>query len=755
MNRCVRTVIAAVSAAVVLSAAPAAQAYDTGPHQEITADALTAEGFSGDSVGVVQINNWFTDLYHHMSAKHVPYSGHSGILEQLLLQVIKKESWPNALVAAATRSHFDDWPEVEADATMEFLTDTAGVTAEWDRLRRAVYTLVQEARDEDNPAKLLAVLGMSMHPVQDFYTHTNWIEPRSGHGVSGSDGPGWDERGFGSHPTWFDLPASEREKVRIYGDSTHGNRLHGYWNDDGNTALNVAMNKDWPGRPYYRKSLITAYFASRQWIQAVRMWVGDEAFWRKAQRYQANDEALRGDLKGRHEIMLYIGHWQGQGEPIGASAPGPGGSLLNAREAVKAYFTEVGKTEYRKRFEKLIMRMAERQPTGQLGPVPSSQDMQRNTRLVVLQITNLRGEGLGDPGPDDADMYANVKIDGQWMSSAVVHGHDKFSFPDPHEPFTWIKSVPAVPDEPEPVESIEVEVRTADKLWAGTDDPIFLRLSNNLRFNLDRRLSNDFERGDRHTYSIPIDDAVRDGLRVGDINRVSLEKGPDRLAGGWKLGGVKLRVNGEVAYDNQRIDRWLENDNRTWTAPDFRRRNPRGAEIPVWLQLREDDLYYGGDDNGDIHPDDNRDTVAVGYVPGRSLTQTTKGGHRLGGRIGKGGDRAQITYKLETITPEPMPALGGPTPPPTAGAKPDLVITEFFFGGVTVKNQGQAPSGPFRVRSRDITAAFPSLAPGASHAARLTGIPCEGIHFALVDDLQQVDESSESNNEAQSEPVIC
>ena len=53
---------------------------------------------------------------------------------------------------------------------------------------------------------------------------------------------------------------------------------------------------------------------------------------------------------------------------------------------------------------------------------------------------------------------------------------------------------------------------------AGTDDDVYLRVGAGLRFALDKRLYDDFERGDRDTYSVPIDDAVRAGLTVGDIS---------------------------------------------------------------------------------------------------------------------------------------------------------------------------------------------------------------------------------------------
>jgi hypothetical protein len=765
---CAKSVVAALAAVAVLALPARALAFDTGPHQEITASALEAEGFRNDAVGVVQVNNWFTDLYHDLSAKKIGYSGQAGFLYRLVAGAVSAEDWPDSVVAAATRMHFDNWPGVGPEAQMAQLGTTAGITGEWNRLRRAVWTLVQEAREQDDPEKLLAVLGISLHPLQDFYTHTDWVEPRAGHGVTGTDGPGWQERGFGSSPTWFDIPPEEREKVTIYGDNTPGHdRWHGLWNADNNQTMVNGVNKDWPGRPLYMAAATSAYFATRQWIEAVRSWVNDDAFWREAQRYQANQRQLDHDLSGRYELMVYSGHWQGQGEPTGGQSSGPGGNLLDLREAVKAYFQPRenisnlphDKTVYRDRWEKLIERVAERVPSGQLGPVPSSQPLQRSMRLVVLRILSYRGEGLGDPGPDQADVYANVGIDGQRMTSAVIHGEDGFAFPKPNAPFTWFKAVPAEPNEEEPVESIEVEVDTADTRWAGTDDDVFLRLGrrgqDNFRFQLDKNFTNDFEQGDRDTYSVPIDDAVRNGMTVGDISRVQLEKTPDGVAGGWKLGGMTLRVNGKPFYEDQDINRWLEDNNRIWQAPDFKPRDSRGSKIPVWINLREDDSLYGSDDEGDINRFDNRDLVGIGYPLGTLVRRaSTTGGKALGGRQGYGGDEASLTYRLETIVPELIGESGSTPPPPAEGPLPDLTVRSFNSNHVTIANLGEGAAGPFRLRVAFGTIQFPGLAPGAMMTRPLV-LDCGGTYYATVDDLDQIDETDETNNSAIIEPGIC
>jgi hypothetical protein len=538
------------------------------------------------------------------------------------------------------------------------------------------------------------------------------------------------------------------------------------------------MNKDWPGRPYYMQAAITAYYASAQWIEAVRRWVDDDAFWARMQHFKANQSELDRDLKGRYEIMLYSGQWQGQGEPWGGKAEGPGGNLLDLRGAVKDYFQvqagppiggqigpsiQRGRTKYRARFEGLLKRVADPNAVGYVGPVPSSTALQASTKIVVLRIPFLNGQDLDDPWPGEADMFANVGIDGQRMTSAVINNADDFTFPRPYAPFTWFKVVPAVPVESEPVETIEAEVKTCNAWWAGTDDDVFLRLGNSFRFPIEKNLYNDFESGDRDTYSVPIDAAVRRGMRVGDITRVGLEKSPDRLAGGWKLCGLELRVNGQTVYNNQRVSHWLEDDHRIWTGQGFEPDERLGQKIPVWIDLREDDSIFGADDEGDINLFDSRNIVSIGYAPGEPREAKLQGGDRLGGRLGYGGDKAALRFRLTTITPELAHAEGQPPAPPSERGegpgpgvfRPDLVISSFTLSGVTVTNRGAGPAGPFRLSvNGGIRAQFPGLAPGASET-RVLALSCNEDYFAMVDDLEQVAETDEENNTAEAGATIC
>jgi hypothetical protein len=110
------------------------------------------------------------------------------------------------------------------------------------------------------------------------------------------------------------------------------------------------------------------------------------------------------------------------------------------------------------------------------------------------------------------------------------------------------------------VSSLRVKITTADVSWAGTDDTVTVTLAGR-SWNLDNENHDDFERGATNTFVLD----PQTSFYTSDIHSVRIHKSPDGVAGGWKLKGVEVIVNGSTIYDNQSINRWLEDDNRTWS----------------------------------------------------------------------------------------------------------------------------------------------------------------------------------------------
>jgi hypothetical protein len=747
-----RAILLAAVAALAL-AAPA-RAFDAGPHTDMTRDALASEGFGRDAANVGVVENWFVDYY--WNAKENPFSGHSDFITEAAAgaDIHTIEFWPAAVVKGTNHMHFDS-----SEAGFPDMSNPQGVDDEWQRLMKVTRALLSQARD---PLTVDAILGMSLHAVQDFYAHTDWVETVREY--SSPDGPGWSPA-YGSHPTYFDIPKTVRGSKSVYSAVHDISRPHGKWNTDNNDSLARGMNKDWPRRPLYDKAYVTAYFASRQWVRAARGWLDNDALWARAQRMDA-PKRLNADMRASLDVSKYAGHWQGNGQPCKkvivfcGDLKGWAGSVLGLRAAIKTYHEDVAKSPSRRRFEQLVPAYYD-QPAGVVPEPASSRDIQAQTRFVKLKVLRMRGFdfALGDPGPDDADLYAGAQIRGQAYQSPVIHDHDRFGFGKPYGPFTWIRSVPAGWRASPPVSTLTVRVRTGDRRYAGTDDDVFLRLGNGLRFGLEKRAYDDFERGDDDTYTVPLDGLTRAGLAVEDIAVAELEKSRDRLAGGWFLRSFEVRLNGRLIA-SQTVNKWLEDNHRTARAS--LTRDHRTADIvPVWVRLDEDDYLYGGDDDGDINRYDRNTAVALGYVPGPEVTREETGGKQLSGRLSmQNGEKGQVQIRLSTITVVPPPVFGPqptptpvptgtvtPSPSPTPAGKPDLVITYFGYDAITVKNQGTAAAGPFDVSATTFPAIRnPGLAAGAEVTYQSMHGCAGGDYHGVVDAAGEVAESNENNN---------
>src|SRR5215216_5058424 len=240
-----RSIAAAVVAALALAAAPAS-AFDAGPHTDMTRDALTAEGFGSNAANVGVVENWFVDYY--WNAKENPFSGHGKAITEMLAGADPEtmEDWPQFIVDGTNHMHFDSSQPGFPD-----LSNPQGVDAEWQRLMRVTRSALASAKAAQDPLTVMAIVGMSLHTVQDFYAHTSWVETA---GELGSpDGPGW-SRAYGSFPTYFDIPKSVRDSGAVYSAVGGVSRQHGKWQTDENDSHEHGMNKDWPRRPLYQKA---------------------------------------------------------------------------------------------------------------------------------------------------------------------------------------------------------------------------------------------------------------------------------------------------------------------------------------------------------------------------------------------------------------------------------------------------------------------------------------------------------------------
>jgi len=436
-----RIFFAQVAISAFLLANGPARAFETAPHFDMTRDALSTEGFGETAIRVVQVSNWFNDLYEqddrNAFSGHQSWNTKEGFFGNLLT-LFRKENWSKALVDAAELLHFDSSNPIDSQIQAQ---------TEWYRLARKTRELMRDCARRNDIEGMLVIMGMTLHALQDFYTHSNWIEPKGDRRVLGGSGPGWARiRTFGSHPTFFDVPEAERAKEDIYSQKLQPNSLPGNikvghgGQDTPSSGMNLAsygMNKDSLTRPYYEEAYTTAYIATRQWVQAMRSWVQNDAVWSRLQQFaNTHGGELDHDQRGAFELSWHVGRWNGN--------EGVKSSIVDIGKAGIRYFDGRSKSFFRGKWETLAVEMVKAPVTNEPAVVPSSAQIAANTSFVVLRITRLHqfNEFIDiDPGKT-ANYYFDANIGGQMFRSCIINGHDTFTFPPPNAPITFIKAVP-------------------------------------------------------------------------------------------------------------------------------------------------------------------------------------------------------------------------------------------------------------------------------------------------------------------------
>src|SRR5262249_17843016 len=144
--------------AILMAFTGTASAFDTAPHFDMTYDVLRSEGFSPTAIQTVQSANFFVDFYEFM--------GSDELRKRTIHPTTNCRAQLEDILRKGDAQHFDD------------LDSNRAVAEKWDTMLDATKST---AKAKENLAKpdilgLLALLGMSLHNVQDFYTHSNWVE---------------------------------------------------------------------------------------------------------------------------------------------------------------------------------------------------------------------------------------------------------------------------------------------------------------------------------------------------------------------------------------------------------------------------------------------------------------------------------------------------------------------------------------------------------------------------------------------------
>lgn len=376
-----------VAIALLLVLVPPLDAFDTGHHRDMTIAALRKEGFSDDAINVIVLQNWLVDWY----AAHGDRKLHP----------LVREHEDYIIVAETKYLHFDSLigRNVGESIARDYWTTLAKSTSA---------AIVKRLRaKQPDVLGILTLLGVSLHMVQDFYTHSNWVgDPRE------------DPKGNDVSPylvsTWLDLadrlpiaPQVPRVMTGMFPDKDGektGNVTHAMMNKDNST-----INK-------WDRAYAAGYIATRQWIQGLKAFVEKQkpGFWtdciQGAVVQGADAIDLRNNLESSYLVSEYVGKWKGGGKQL-ANELSPflyfRGQTSIFTKAFSQQFVyadlsrDIGHPEIRQKF-----------PAGVAPPVFSNLNLSEEAIVLHIPVVKSLNYTGVDEDLNDQRMYARIHMSG-------------------------------------------------------------------------------------------------------------------------------------------------------------------------------------------------------------------------------------------------------------------------------------------------------------------------------------------------------
>lgn len=358
--------------------------FDTGPHFDLTRSVLAEHGFGDDAVKITQVENWLTDYY--ASSPTISKSKRAE-LEKL---------------------HFDN------------LFTTKQVANYWGWYIENLRKQTQKAATDNDPFRMLVVAGIGLHAVQDFYTHSNWVEthPRYADGSYRTNtflnsgvsevSPTNANRYTGKYP-------ADRKTGPGPGSVPAGAEIHG--------GYDQGVNKDSPVRPHWDEAYVFAYVASHELASLMEKWAEETrpGFWKSVRGYRPVEnerEKLEYDVRALRNMSMWIkgkgqdGHWKGNGSGSAGFFSAFSGKWVGKNSSVFVKTAAEGKVQ-----EDLAKNLYSNIAAPPLPKVDIRLSPKR--RAVIIRITRIAeikdiGKLQGKlPPTGGTDFYAKVLVDTQ------------------------------------------------------------------------------------------------------------------------------------------------------------------------------------------------------------------------------------------------------------------------------------------------------------------------------------------------------
>ena len=397
-----------------------ALAHDTGYHNDLTGAVLREFGLKAVPIKVVQVENWLTDYYSNAPTA------------------------PAAVKQELAKLHFDN------------LFTSKEVSWYWARLSENTIAAAKQAALDNDTHRMLTILAISMHAVQDFYSHSNWCSTHS-RPASGYSTATFLSAGIPANAELFTGFYDSMSMIQPAGRPSHG----GY---------NEGLNRDSQVRPGWDEAYVFAFAASWEWVAKLKEEVAtvNPNFWEAVKNFSLNEQDLTkldNDAKAAYRISLWIaasgadGHWKG-------NRSGHSPSFITSAAEWSSSTNSISVKQFK---EKAVQNLLT--PNLYQGGVPPATpafpkfNLQRSLLTVrFLNVEEKGDEGLLEPRIDlggNADFFARVTIDGVEYIERVIQ--DQKSFNDPW----WVL---AFVDSTKPNVALGVEVMDEDVFASGDDD---------------------------------------------------------------------------------------------------------------------------------------------------------------------------------------------------------------------------------------------------------------------------------------------
>jgi len=268
------------------------------------------------------------------------------------------------------------------------LRNTSEVVCYWKQLVENMKNGVEVVASQNNTFGMLTLLSFSLHAVQDFYSHSNWVETHPRNGTCGCY----------RTDTWFTYANTSEDLPIIFSDACemcprvdHRNTPaiipHGWYCE--------GMNKDSIVRPNHEEAFVYAYIASVEWINATKAWSDkvNPDFWPRLLTYDEVDPSR--DWDTAYKLSLWVqtgpkadGHWKGSGSG-------------NALKALFRYLSWsihsdsklISRVKSQKIWKLLtnpsLYRMCGNSSTNNETVKPISSQFKQNLRAVIIRTTEL------------------------------------------------------------------------------------------------------------------------------------------------------------------------------------------------------------------------------------------------------------------------------------------------------------------------------------------------------------------------------